>query len=135
MNTLTREQIEQASCRELDALVAEHVIDRIVLRWPDPPPNEMTLGRCSEIPGRIYADGPVPAYSTSGDGMLLVLERMRELGFRIETSLWHKSAVASVYRFADEPFGMWLWTTSAPSLPAVTAKAALLAMLAPKEVA
>jgi hypothetical protein len=48
------------------------------------------IGRAGYAIGMAFPDGQgyTPAYSTTGDGMLLVIERMRALGWMVEMTMW-----------------------------------------------
>jgi hypothetical protein len=49
-------------------------------QWVNKTPEEFGLVRCAK-PSDLGAWSWVPAYSTTGDGLLLVIEKMRERGF------------------------------------------------------
>lgn len=100
---------EVAAGPELDAIVAEKVMGERVMRWGDDCPR---CGHpCSKHGGgdtclACQLEGPPSStgercgdydwdyarpYSTTGDGMLLLLERMRELGWVFITlELWDR---------------------------------------------
>ena len=74
MNTpLTRETIEKAKGRELDSLVAVHVFGWEEVEQKHPRAEWMGYGTTLRFGVSLL---PVPNYSTDGNWMLLVLEKM-----------------------------------------------------------
>lgn len=98
---MNRAQIEQATGRELDAMIAEHLFGWRWMELSRPSWTHPVVGLYPSTdsdlmnPGdwRDVTDEPikavrardwsrnVPAYSTTGDKMLLVLEKMNELRY------------------------------------------------------
>lgn len=69
--------MEREAGPALDADIGQHVMGLIVQRWRD---GDVVTGSHYFGPdGRRMFE--TPAYSTTGDGMLLVIERMRALGW------------------------------------------------------
>jgi hypothetical protein len=141
MNTpLTREIIEKATGRELDALVAEHVMG---WRWMEIRSRHLAV---LAEPEESYEDEQwrfatadakpardalrnVPAYSTTGDGMLLVMNQMAELGFTLEVSKWHRGeALARVVRFDNVHDELVYLAMENCGVPEAACRAALLAV-------
>lgn len=108
------------------------------LEWDGPRSYRFDHEHQEERP--CYLDAPhdhwaaVPAYSTTGDGMLLVIERMRALGWSVEMSMWDgvdKVPFPAWAKFA--PVSVMVRRslnggTNADTLPHAVALAALAAM-------
>lgn len=118
--------------RELDAWLAEHLFG-----W-DAAPCEMTVAyqpcgrKALHRHDGLDIDFP-PAYSTTGDGMLLVMEAMRERGYGIivernSSGDW----LSEVYRIEPRCVGgAYDFMMPAETGPMAVAKAAKLALEAP----
>ena len=133
--TLTREAIEAANGRELDALVAEHICGwtrakkcRIAFalpNWVNPRGQDQYE----------WQNHVLPQYSISGDAMLLVLEKMREKGWNCELSSRVKSGPSAIFHTedwdeTDEGIGHF---RGDGSLPEQVCKSALLAIVSQEE--
>lgn len=106
--------------RELDALVAVEVMG-----WSSWRIDEMEEHWGRRGPGSSYESGyEPPRYSTTGDGMLAVLERMRELGWAVEIQAEDKHWWVDFYRPIEEKIG------HATTLPHAVCLAALEAVRA-----
>jgi hypothetical protein len=116
--------------RELDAWLAEHLFDAHAHEWAvDEPVGDEQRWRCSGC--RVYFTGPnerppafiACAYSSTGNGMQLVLEAMRERG-------WYATIEAVdrdgrwYCRFNDDSQS-YAYTDSLPRAVAEAAKGAL----------
>ena len=135
MTPLTREAIKAASGRGLDALVAVHVMNMTVFPWPQPPPRDLSMGIPSANPKVMYRGDPVPAYSTSGDAMLTVLEKMRERGVYVSMQPYRAGgwiADCDHVPEANSTYAKPISYSRGEGLPEAVAKAALLAILSQK---
>jgi len=89
--------VSELTDRELDAKVAEIVMGLPVV-WSTPPYVEpgsfLQEGWSPYLKGNVngceYDWAPVPYYSSTGDGMLAVIERMRELDERTQRKYCNK---------------------------------------------
>jgi hypothetical protein len=104
---------------QLDELAARHIMG-----WKDSGPTywEVKMGTT-----HLYAEKSRYSFSTSGDGMLLVMERMQELGFLLDLHLAPGSAVAKFKTNVNDPIHMGNAST-AERAPTAVAKAALKAL-------
>lgn len=100
--------------RELDALVAMEVMG-----WTQVNPRWWVRLDGASVPHP-------PTYSTTGDGMLAVLERMRELGWRSLVTTYGERIEAMFYPGEGWP----IYAASADTLPHAVCLAALEAVRA-----